>query len=161
MRTEPLRNNAPRFATVLLAGLMAGQIAVSAAEGEPAPGRISIELNRTETVERDCRVTLMVSNRAEADLAKLSLELVLIGGDGKVADFLRVGILPVAAGRSRAQRFDIAGMACEGLGRILLNDVSGCEMPPAAPAACAGLIDPSSRTAIGFASSIFAGAPER
>lgn len=109
---------------------------------DASSGRLSLELNRLDALDGACRLTFMAENGLAADLDALSLETVLIDTEGRVErlTLFEFGALP--AGVPRVRQFDIPGLACDGLGRVLINGVAEC----GGDAACADALDLSSRT---------------
>ena len=75
-------------------------------------------------------------------IGALSLETVLIDTAGRVErlTLFEFGALP--DGVPRVRQFDIPGLACESLGRVLINGVSDCS----AGAACAEGLELTTRT---------------
>ena len=113
-----------------------------ATQAQEAARSLSLELNRIDPLEGACRLTFLAENGLGADLASLSLETVLIDRDGRVErlTLFEFGALP--QGVPRVRQFDIAGLACESLGRVLINGVADCS----AGDACAAGLELSSRT---------------
>ncbi|MFO7855108.1 MAG: hypothetical protein R6V44_07810 [Paracoccaceae bacterium] len=128
----------------IVAALALGAVAVGPAAAEPAPA-IGVELNRLETVEGECRAYLVLDNRGGA-LESLELDLVLFDPDGVIARRLAVEAGPLRAGRESVKVFTIGGLACDGIGRVLLNDVLSCTGEGAGDD-CLGRIEASSRAA--------------
>ena len=95
------------------------------AESGVAP-RLSLELNRIDAIDGACRLTFMAHNMLGADLEALSLETVLIATDGQVErlTLFEFGALP--DGVPRVRQFDVPGLACQRLGRVLINGVAEC-----------------------------------
>jgi len=87
---------------------------------------LSLELNRVDTLEQACRLTFLVENTLGSDVRALSLETVLIDVQGQVErlTLFEFGALP--HGVPRVRQFDIPGLACDGLGRVLINGVAEC-----------------------------------
>ncbi len=100
-----------------------GQAQAPAPGGEPG---ISVELNKLEPVKSACRAWLVVRNQTEAALTSLRLDLVMFGEDGVIARRLAVETAPLAAGKTAVRLFDVEGTTCDGIARILLNDVLSC-----------------------------------
>jgi len=100
-----------------------GQAQTPASDGERG---ITVELNKLEPVKSACRAWLVVRNQTEAALASLRLDLVMFGADGVIARRLAVETAPLAAGKTAVRLFDVEGTACDGIARILLNDVLSC-----------------------------------
>jgi hypothetical protein len=120
-------------------------LALAAALGAPAAaqeGGLALELNRIDAAEGACRLTFMVENRLGAELGALALETVLIDTDGVVErlTLFEFGTLP--DGVPRVRQFDVPGLDCGRLGRVLVNGVAEC----GAEADCAGALELRSRT---------------
>lgn len=109
---------------------------------QDAGGNLSLELNRVDALEGACRLTFLAENGLGLDLETLSLETVLIDSQGRVErlTLFEFGALP--DGIPRVRQFDIPGLACEGLGRVLINGVAECS----AGAACAEGLELLTRT---------------
>ncbi len=120
---------------VALAGLLA---APSVAAAAPS---VSVELNKLEAADKDCRATLVVKNGKDTAFSELRLDLVVFDGDSVVAKRLIVDVAPLAAKKTSVKSFDIAGLGCDGISRLLLNDVPAC----GGDADCLGLVETSSR----------------
>lgn len=125
--------------TLVLTGLI---LTVMPAAAQEATGRLSLELNRIDPLEGACRLTFVAENRLGADLDALDLETVLIDTDGRVErlTLFEFGALP--DGLPRVRQFDIPGLTCEALGRVVINGVAACS----AGAACAEGLELSTRT---------------
>jgi hypothetical protein len=115
---------------------------ISPAHAQETAGSLSLELNRIDPLEGACRLTFLAENGLGADLQTLSLETVLIDREGRVErlTLFEFGALP--NGVPRVRQFDLAGLACESLGRVLINGVADCS----AGDGCAAGLDLSSRT---------------
>src|SRR5690606_31370006 len=101
---------------------------------------VRVELNKLETVEKDCRATLVVSNSGEQAYSELRLDLVVFDKESIVAKRLIVDVAPLAAEKTSVKSFDIAGLPCNDISRVLLNDVPACGGD-----ACLGQVETSSR----------------
>jgi len=112
-----------RLSPLVFYCLMAASPAL--AESGAAP-RLSLELNRIDAIDGACRLTFMAHNMLGADLETLSLETVLIATDGQVErlTLFEFGALP--DGVPRVRQFDVPGLACQRLGRVLINGVAEC-----------------------------------
>jgi hypothetical protein len=135
-----------------LASGLGAALAAAPALAEPA---IGLELNRLEAVTapaEGCRIWLVLANDAAgaAPIATLRLDLVMFGAEGAIARRAAVELGPVDAGRTAVRLFDLAGLPCAALGRILVNDVLACRMAGQDRADCAALIQPASRAGIRF-----------
>jgi hypothetical protein len=142
----PLSVGGPVLAfLLLLAGI--GPTAASDAS-------ISIELNRLETVEQNCRLSFVLTNGLPTDVDALSIEAVLFDTDGVVHRFLLLKARPLPPGKTRVQQFDVGDTDCAGIGSILLNDITDCAGEGLSPAACLEAIRPTSKADIPFTASM-------
>lgn len=144
-RPVPVRRS---LAFVLAAAL---SVSASLAQTSPAPsGTFSLELNRLDGGGGDCRVTLVEKNGTSAAFATLKLDLVVFDAEGIVAKRVGVDAGPLKAGRTVVKTFDLKGIACDSVGRLLINDVLACEAEGIAADACLDLVEPRSRVAAPF-----------
>jgi len=123
------------------------------AQSSPSPsaaGVLSLELNRLDGVGDDCRVTLVEKNGTGLAFAALKLDLVVFDGEGLVVKRVGVDAGPLKAGRTVVRTFDLKGLACPSVGRLLINDVLACKAEGLAPEACLDVVDPRSRAAATF-----------
>lgn len=112
-----------------------------------AANNVSIDLNKLETQNGNCRLTMvLVNGRAEA-AQSLRADLVMFGADGVVAKRLAVDLAPIPANKTIVKAFDVAGLGCDGIGSILLNDVPSCQFAnaKAAETSCLEAVSVSSK----------------
>jgi hypothetical protein len=130
-------------------------LSIAAAVLAPVPALaadLSIDLNKLETQSGNCRLTMVVVNGRTAAAQSLRADLVMFGPDGVVAKRLAVDLGPVPANKTIVKAFDVAGLACDGIGSILLNDVPACQFAgstEAAPA-CLDIISVTSKAGARF-----------
>ena len=84
--------------------LMAG--AVLTAPLPAMAGDLSLDLNKLESRDGSCRVTMVVVNGRPAAADALRADLVMFGQDGVVAKRLAVDLGPVPAGKTIVRAFD-------------------------------------------------------
>lgn len=130
-----------------------------AAAGLPAPLRaeapLAVELNRLEPVTTPaeaCRLWMVVPNDAAGavPIASLRLDLVAFSTDGRIARRVAVELGPVGAGRTAVRLFDLPGLACDGLSRLLVNDVLACRIGGQDRQDCAERLRTESRAGLRF-----------
>lgn len=131
-RRAPFRNllSALPIALALAAGPALAQDEAAAPEAEAA-GAIRIELNRLDPQPGACRISLVTENTSQEDVARLVLEAVGFNRDGRVAVISLLTLQELPAGRMRVRSFDLPGVDCPVLGRLLIND-STCSPEDAA-----------------------------
>ncbi len=111
---------------------------------------MSVELNKLEPSGEACRAYLVVKNDAGAVFETLKLDLVMFDTDGVVAKRLAVETAPLPAGKNSLKVFDVADQPCDGIGRVLLNDVLACRNNTGERKDCLGLVRPTARGAVPF-----------
>lgn len=122
----------------------------SAAAAAPVADPIEIELNRLEPGKDACRPYLVFRNRGDAALAAFTLELVLFDGEGFIKQQFTLDAAPLPAGKTSVKLFEIPGVDCAAIGRILLNQVTACAGADGALPDCMARIQASSRVPVGF-----------
>lgn len=115
-----------------------------------SPEAVAIELNKTEQQGEDCQVYLMMENGAGRRFDSLALDLVMIDRDGIIARRLAVDVAPLRPGRTTVKVFAVEDMQCEGIERVLLNDILACRAEDGASDDCLELVQTSARGPIAF-----------
>ena len=113
-----------------------------------AAGTIGVELNTLTQADAACRVTLVAQNNLGVELTELGLEVVLFDKDGHFdrSIVLKTGSLPI--GKSRVRQFDLPGLACKSVARILVNDVTECGGVGLTPSLCLQSLTPTTKAGI-------------
>ena len=142
---------------LFLAAAFAFMLAPLPAAAEDA--QIALELNRLETVDGRCSITLVSTNGLGADLERLVVELVLFDAERRALRFMRVALPALAAERSRALMFDAEDLDCTGIASILFNGAVECTATGLDAQACAAAIAPSSRAPVPFVTGFAATSP--
>jgi hypothetical protein len=111
---------------------------------------LSLELNAAEPSEKGCRLTFVVNNGLAADIKSASFELVLFDKAGVVDRITALGFKEMPEGKTKVSRFDLSGVDCDKLGRVLVNSVTECAGEGIEPEACSRQLKTSTRTGIEF-----------
>lgn len=119
------------------------------AAGAP-DGSIQVELNKLEPSNGDCRAYLVLENKSASAFEVLKIDIVIFGTGGIVEGRLAVQTAPLPQGKTSLKVFDVGGLACERIGRLLLNDVLDCADGAGARDDCLALLSTSARTAVPF-----------
>ena len=123
--------------------------AVAALSGLPALAQaatpLGLELNALQPSDKGCRITLVASNGLGAALDKASFELALFGANGGIDRLVSVDFKTLPVGKTKVLQFELAGLDCAAVTRVLINDVTSCEGAGLDPAACATNLVTSSR----------------
>ena len=110
-----------------------------------AADAIHIELNKFEPREEACRAYLVFKNGAGSTFTEFKLDLVMFDPDGIIARRLALDAAPLRADKTSVKLFDIEGLACAGIARILINDVLDCRDAGGEHADCIDLVTSASR----------------
>ena len=121
------------------------RIAVAAPDGS-----IQVELNKLESSNGDCRAYLVLENKSSSGFEALKIDIVIFGTDGIVERRLAVQTAPLPSGKTSLKVFDVDGLSCERIGRLLLNDVLDCADGAGTRDDCLALLSASARTAVPF-----------
>lgn len=135
------------IAAIVLA--LSGAITGTALAAES--GKLSVEFNDLEQAETGCRAVFVLNNGLDKALDNVTLRVVSFDDSGHARLFLslEVGAMPV--NKTRVLRFDLGSdVACDTVGRIVLDDVTSCEGPEMGPAECLAAIALSSRAGAPF-----------
>ena len=109
-------------------------------QAKPGPP-IPVELNRLEPLPatgsspgeaeasgRGCRVYIMVTNPDPEPISQLLLDVMLFNTNGIVFHRGSFDFAPLAAHKTLVRVFDIQGQPCDGISRVLVNDVLACSV---------------------------------
>ncbi|MCO5063750.1 MAG: hypothetical protein M9924_04965 [Rhizobiaceae bacterium] len=128
--------------------------AVAAAQaqdgGAPQSGTLSLELNAAQPSDKGCRLTFVVNNGLPADIKTASFELVLFDRSGVVDRITALGFKEMPEGKTKVSRFDLSGVDCGKLGRVLVNSVTECAGEGIEPENCSRRLKTSTRAGIEF-----------
>lgn len=135
------------------AAFFAATLAVLSVPAAPAMAQapsIALELNAAKSTANACRMSFLFRNDLAAEIGDLALEVVFFNADGLVERFfvLKSGRLP--RGKSRVRQFDMPQITCDGISRILVNDVAACEGEALTPQSCLDALNVTSRGKIAF-----------
>lgn len=109
---------------------------------------LGLELNKLEPGSKACRAYIVIENGTEDAFTTFRYDLVVFDATGIVARRLALETAPLPAGKTSLKVFDLDGLPCEQIGRILVNDVLDCADVAGARLDCLGLIEPSSRSTV-------------
>lgn len=131
-------------------GLCAALLLLAAPAAQADDAKVKVELNKLEPGGAACRAYLVVENTTASAFETLKLDLVMFDPDGVVARRFAVEIAPLPASKTSLKAFDIDGLPCDRVGRVLLNDVMDCADASGARSDCLALISVSARGALKF-----------
>lgn len=98
--------------------------------GQPASAQdqgILLELNAVRAAEDGgCRLTMVVTNGLDRGLARAAWQVAIFGRGGIVESLPVLDFGHLIAGKTKVSMFELAGRPCDGIGRIIVNDVAEC-----------------------------------
>ncbi|WP_420003850.1 hypothetical protein [Arenibacterium sp. LLYu02] len=130
-------------AALLLPSL--GQVARAEGTTPPRTG-VQIELNALTEGEGGCRLSFLAQNASGQEISEAIYETVLFDRMGGVMLLTLFDFRDLPLDRPRVRQFDLGGVACAALGRVLINGASRCVVEGQDSAACTEGLTLSSRT---------------
>jgi hypothetical protein len=123
-----------------------------AAQGmaQDATPALTLELNGAQTSDKGCRLTFVVNNSLGAELTKAAFEIALFNEAGVVDRLTVLDFKELPAGKTKVTRFDLAGVDCAGISRILVNNATECAGEGVEPAACLRKLKTAAKAGIAF-----------
>jgi hypothetical protein len=115
-----------RLTNWVVAALLAGAGLAQAQEGGIPPS-LAIELNGAQASERGCLLTFVAANRLGRDIARAAYEVALFGEDGLVKRLTVLDFKELPDGETKVRQFDLPGVDCATLGRVLVNGTTACD----------------------------------
>ena len=140
-----------RLAILLGVALMAVGIVPSPSLAQDAGDRLGIELNKLEPQSSACRTYFVLQNDTAIGFTELVLDIYIFNRDGIIERRLAMDTRAVLPGKTQVRLFDVRDLACDAIGRFLINGVLSCKDTDGERSDCAGLLSVSSRTGVELA----------
>ena len=131
-------------------GLLAAVALFTWAPVSPGAEGLRVELNKLEPMESACRAYLLFENGTQGNFESLRLDLVMFNPEGIINRRLAVEGGPLPAGKTSVKLFDIEGVTCTSVDRVLLNGVLSCRDGQGEREDCLSLIETASRSSADF-----------
>jgi len=142
-----------KFLAPLASAVMLATAALPAGAQDAADdSSITLELNNLSPSEAGCLVTFMVRNSLDAALDQLAYEVVLFNGKGLVDRMIVLDFSPLVQNKTRVRQFDLDGISCPDVSRVLINDAASCAGQDVADGTCIRALETTTRTEIEFGS---------
>ncbi len=132
-------------ALLLAASFVAVPMAAQAADAS-----LVVELNALAPSEDGCRVTFLATNNLGTELQKSALEIALFGAGGAIDRLVSLNFDAMPVGKTKVLQFDLEGLDCGALTRVLVNDVVACQGEGLEPRACLASLVTRSNTEVAF-----------
>ena len=119
----------------------------SQAAAEDAGPFLTVDLNAQATWEAGCLLTFLIDNAHPSEIESAVFETVLFDQAGQVDRLTLFDFGALPAGRPRVRQFQLDGLACEDLGKVLINGASTCRVDGKDSAICGQSLKLRSSTA--------------
>lgn len=137
-----------RFAIVgvLFAGIIP---CVSLAQSDTqSSSKIDLELNTLSDTDTACRLTFVATNKTNATIDQAVFETVVFDNSGSVFTLSLFDFRDLPQGRPRVRQFDVPGISCSSVGRVLINGANTCTSDGADSTLCSSALSLSSKIAV-------------
>lgn len=118
----------------------------SHAQEAPSDPSLELELNAAQPSEKGCRLTFVVANKLGSDLSKAAFEIALFNDAGVVDRLTVLDFKDLPKEKTKVIRFDLPGVDCARISRVLINQATECSGKDVEPSACMGRLKLNSRT---------------
>lgn len=114
------------------------------------PGKLQLELNAAQPTDKGCRLVFVIKNDLGASLTRAALEIAMFNEAGVVDRLSVLEFKDLVAGKTKVSRFELAGVQCTNISRLLVNGATACEGDGVQPQACQTALALSSKAGIEF-----------
>ena len=140
---------AARTSLVLTSAMVLAAAQASAQETAPAPA-LQLELNAVQPSEKGCRLTFVVNNSLAGELVQVANKEAPIDNSGTIDKLTALAFKAMPAGKTKVSRFDIAGLDCATLGRLLVNEATECVGASVEPVDCMRKLSTATKAGVEF-----------
>lgn len=137
------------FAKAALFSLLALTTPALGQEAAPTPS-LALELNALQAADTGCRVTFLATNNLGGALDRAAVEVALFDTGGAIDRIVTLDFKSLSPGKTKVLQFELANLACDNIGRLLVNDISACDGVGIASTACLETLVTTTRPTIAF-----------
>jgi hypothetical protein len=122
------------FATASCVPAAAQDANATAAPASAAPAtahKLNVELNALAPSQKGCMMTFVAENDMATPINKISFELAFFNDKNAVDRVTVLDFRDLPLGKKRVRQFDMPGVKCETVSRIIINDTPVCDGPAA------------------------------
>jgi len=113
-----------------------------------AARKLNVELNALAPSQKGCMMTFVAENDMAAPINKISFELAFFNDKNAVDRVTVLDFRDLPLGKKRVRQFDMPGVKCETVSRIIINDTPVCDGPAAGE--CKAALTTRSQTSVPF-----------
>src|SRR5690606_5954743 len=97
-----------------------------------------------------CKVTFLATNNLGGLLNRAAVEMALFGSSGAIDRIVTLDFKNLTEGKTKVLQFELAGLQCADVTRVLINDIGICEGQGVAPTSCLSDLVPTARPDVSF-----------
>lgn len=135
---------------LVLTSLAAVPLAPARAQTAPPERHVLLDLNVLQPTQGGCRLTFVVANGLDTPIDRAAFEMALFDMAGVVDRLTVLDFKALPAGKTKVSRFEIKGVDCADLGRVLINEATECTGAGTAPDACLASLKAQSTSGVAF-----------
>ncbi|ENN89840.1 hypothetical protein RHSP_80645 [Rhizobium freirei PRF 81] len=113
-----------------------------------AAHKLNVELNALAPSQKGCMMTFVAENEMATPINKISFELAFFNDKNAVDRVTVLDFRDLPLGKKRVRQFDMPGVKCEAVSRIIINDTPVCDGPAAGE--CKAALATRSQTSVPF-----------
>jgi len=113
-----------------------------------AAHKLNVELNALAPSQKGCMMTFVAENDMATPINKISFELAFFNDKNAVDRVTVLDFRDLPLGKKRVRQFDMPGVKCETVSRIIINDTPVCDGPAAGE--CKAALNTRSQISVPF-----------
>ena len=137
------------FALLFSVVALTGPVLAQEAAPVSAPS-LALELNALQPADSGCRVTFLATNSLGGELNRAAVEVAFFTTDGAIDRIVTLDFKGLTQGKTKVLQFELKNLACDGIGRLLINDITACEGTDIGATACLDGLVTTTRPDIAF-----------
>lgn len=135
---------------LVLTSLAAVPLAPASAQTTAPVPHVLLDLNVLQPSEGGCRLTFVVANNLATPIDRAAFEMALFDKAGVVDRLTVLDFKSLPSGKTKVSRFDLKGVDCANVSRVLINDATECSGAGTPPDACLSALETRSTSGISF-----------
>ncbi len=132
---------------VVLTLTVLGLVAAPAVAQAPS---LDLELNKVEASDEGCQFHLLIRNKIGSDIEVLGVNLVFFDANGVMANRTIVTLGKVKSNKTLFRSFVFPELQCSDVSRVLVNELTQCQLAGESQIDCLDVMQVSSRAEIDF-----------
>lgn len=125
-------------------------VATSVANAQQAGAELALDLNALQPSQGGCRLTFVVSNNLTTPIDRAAFEMALFNKAGVVDRLTVLDFKGLPTGKTKVSRFDLSGIDCGEISRVLINDATQCVGEGTPADACIAKLRTESKSGVPF-----------